>query len=75
VFGCSVFGVGVIFATLRLDRAAYRFAGITLAIIMLVGPAKHASVMAMHRFLEVSVGIAVALGLTLVWPEHERRAS
>jgi uncharacterized membrane protein YccC len=27
--------------------------------------------MAFHRFAEVSIGIAVALVLTLVWPERE----
>lgn len=35
VFGVGVFAMGLLCAILRLDRAAYRFAGITLAIIML----------------------------------------
>lgn len=72
MFGSSIFGIGIICATLHLDRAAYRFAGITLAIVMLVARAKPAWVMAVHRFFEVSVGIGIALALTAVWPGHER---
>jgi uncharacterized membrane protein YgaE (UPF0421/DUF939 family) len=69
-FGAGVFVLGLICATLHLDRAAYRFASITLAIIMLVVSDKPAWVTAAHRFIEVSVGIAVALALTALWPEH-----
>src|SRR6202022_5203939 len=52
-FGAGVFVLGLICATLHLDRAAYRFAGITLAIIMLVVRDKPAWVIAAHRFIEV----------------------
>ena len=54
---------------LNLDRAAYRFAGITVAIIVLIEHQKSAWVIAAHRFVEVSLGIAVALVITAVWPE------
>jgi uncharacterized membrane protein YgaE (UPF0421/DUF939 family) len=74
-FGAGVFLLGLICATLHLDRAAYRFAGITLAIIMLVVRDKPAWVIAAHRFIEVSVGIAVALVLTALWPEHRPATS
>jgi uncharacterized membrane protein YgaE (UPF0421/DUF939 family) len=70
-FGLSVFGIGVVCVILRLDKAAYRFAGITLAIVMLVKRANPAWVIAMHRFLEVSLGIGVALVLTAAWRGHE----
>jgi len=33
-FAIGVFGLGLVCAVLRLDRAAYRFAGITLAIVV-----------------------------------------
>jgi uncharacterized membrane protein YgaE (UPF0421/DUF939 family) len=71
-FGAGVFVMGLICAMLHLDRAAYRFAGITLAIIMLVVRDKPAWVIAAHRFLDVSVGIVVALVMTALWPEHPR---
>lgn len=75
VFGGCVFGIGLICAILHLDRAAYRFAGITLAIVMLVARAGPAAwVIAIHRFIEVSLGIAVALVLTALWPEQEQPA-
>jgi uncharacterized membrane protein YccC len=69
VFGLAVFALGVVCAVLRLDRSAYRFAGITLAIIMLVTRDKPAWIIAAHRFSEVSVGIAVGLALTALWPQ------
>ena len=65
----AMFILGIICAVLKLDRAAYRFAGITLAITMLVARTGPAWIVAAHRFFEVSVGIAVALVLTAIWPE------
>ena len=68
-FAAGVFGLGLICALFRLDRAAYRFAGITLAVIVLVVRSQPAWVVAAHRFFEVSLGIATALVMTWVWPE------
>jgi len=70
VFGVSVFVMGLVCAVLWLDRAAYRFAGITLAIILLVAHERAAWIVALHRFIEVSIGIAVGLLITAVWPER-----
>ena len=68
-FAAGVLGLGLICAVLHLDRAAYRFAGITLAIVLLVSRAQFAWTIAIHRFLEVSLGIAIGLILTALWPE------
>ena len=67
-FAAGIFGVGLLCAALRLDGAAYRFSGITLAVIMLVAHAEPAWVAAIHRFYEVSLGILVAVIVTLLWP-------
>ncbi|MGC2080135.1 MAG: hypothetical protein WA728_29790 [Xanthobacteraceae bacterium] len=56
---------------LRIDRNAFRYAAIMLAIVMLVARAEPAWMIAVHRFLEISVGIAVGVLLTAVWPEPE----
>lgn len=69
-FGACILGIGLICTILQLGRTVYRFAGITLAIVMLVMHAKPAWVIAIDRFIEVSLGIAMALGLTAVWPER-----
>jgi uncharacterized membrane protein YgaE (UPF0421/DUF939 family) len=69
MFGIGIFVMGIVCAALRLDKAAYRFAGITLAIIMLIAHTAPAWIVAVHRFIEVAVGIAVGLALTAVWPE------
>jgi uncharacterized membrane protein YgaE (UPF0421/DUF939 family) len=68
-FGAGVFGLGLLCAALRLDRAAYRFAGITLAVVMLVAHAESVSMIAIHRFAEVALGIAVGVIVTALWPE------
>ena len=71
IFGASVFILGLLCALARVDRNAYRFGGVTLAIVLLVPKTEPAWRLAFHRFAEVSIGIAVALLMTLVWPETE----
>jgi len=73
VFGVGIFLSGVICALLHMERNAYRYAGITLAIVMLVARAQPAWVIAVHRFIEISLGISVGLLMTAVWPEAEPR--
>lgn len=69
-FGGGVFVLGLICAVLRLERNAYRYAGVTLAIVMLVTREGGVWAIAAHRFIEVSIGIVVGLVLTAVWPER-----
>jgi uncharacterized membrane protein YgaE (UPF0421/DUF939 family) len=71
VFGVSVFLLGLICALVGADRSAYRFGGITLAIVLLIPRTGPAWRIAFHRFVEVSIGIGVALILAAVWPEKE----
>jgi uncharacterized membrane protein YccC len=71
VFGASVFFLGLFCPLALADRSAYRFGGITLAIVLLIPRAGPAWEIAFHRFAEVSIGIGVALILTLIWPERE----
>jgi uncharacterized membrane protein YccC len=72
IFAAGVLGLGVLCAAVRLDRAAYRFAGITLAIVLPVAHAEPAWVVAAHRFIEVSLGIAAGLAMTALWPERSK---
>jgi uncharacterized membrane protein YgaE (UPF0421/DUF939 family) len=69
--GVGVLILGLLCAATKVDRSAYRFGGIALAIVLLVPRTGSAWQIALHRFAEVSIGIAVALFLTLVWPERE----
>ena len=66
VYGTGVFVCGILSALLRL-HAAYRFAGITLTIVLLAAHGRPPWIVASHRFVEVSLGIAVALLMTLLW--------
>jgi uncharacterized membrane protein YgaE (UPF0421/DUF939 family) len=71
LFGLAIFALGLICAVLRLDQSAYRFAGITLAIVMLIVRPQAPWVAGIHRFVEVSIGIGVGLLLTAAWPQRE----
>jgi len=71
VFGIGVFLLGILCSGVRVARSAYRFGGVTLAIVLLVPRVEPAWRIAWHRFAEVSIGIAVALVMTVVWPERE----
>jgi uncharacterized membrane protein YccC len=71
VYGITIFLIGLLCAALRIERTAYRYASITLAIVMLVARPASAWLVAAHRFVEVSLGIVVALILSAVWPERQ----
>jgi uncharacterized membrane protein YgaE (UPF0421/DUF939 family) len=72
VFGAGVFALGVLCAILRVERGAYRYAGITLVIVMLIARTQPPWIVAIHRFVEISMGIAVGLILTAVWLEPQQ---
>jgi uncharacterized membrane protein YgaE (UPF0421/DUF939 family) len=67
VYGVGIFVCGLLSALLRIG-SAYRFAAITLSIVLLVEHAHAPWIVAMHRFVEVSLGIAVALVTAVLWP-------
>jgi uncharacterized membrane protein YgaE (UPF0421/DUF939 family) len=67
VYAGAILLAGVLCALLRF-RGAYRFAAITLSIILLIAHTRVAWIVAWHRFVEVSLGIAVALTIALLWP-------
>jgi uncharacterized membrane protein YccC len=75
VFGVCIFILGLLCALIRSGPAAYRFGGVTLAIVVLIPASNSAWLVAFHRFAEVSVGIAVALLFAVVWPERDVAAS
>jgi uncharacterized membrane protein YgaE (UPF0421/DUF939 family) len=67
VYGIGILLCGLLAWVLRVG-GAYRFAGIALSIILLVPRAQSPWITGWHRFLEVSLGIAVALVVTTAWP-------
>ena len=66
VYAAGLLVCGILSAMLRLG-GAYRFAAITLSIILLIAHTAPPWVVSYHRFVEVSLGIAVGLVLTKVW--------
>ncbi len=71
VFATAIFVLGLLCAAFRMEKSAYRYASITLAIIVLIPRSNAAWIIALHRFFEVSVGIVVALALAAAWPERQ----
>lgn len=68
LYGAGLFVCGILCGILRIGTA-YRFAGITLTIVLLVARQRPAWIIGAHRFVEVSLGIAVALLVAEVWPQ------
>src|ERR1019366_7081414 len=73
VYALGILLCGVLAWLLRVG-GAYRFAGITLSIILLIPRTRAPWITGWHRFLEVSLGIAVALVVTTVWPRAKKTA-
>lgn len=65
IYALGIFLCGILAAMLRA-WSAYRVTAITFSIVVLIsrGPAWS---FALHRFIEVSIGIAVALVAMLIW--------
>lgn len=71
LFSASLLILGLLCALARVDRSAYRFAGVTLTIVLLIPRTQPPWQVAFNRFAEVSIGIGVALLFAIVWPEGE----
>lgn len=68
-FGVAVFAVAALCAAVSIDRVASRYAGITTAIMILIAHGESVWIAALHRWIEVSIGLAVGVLLTAAWPE------
>ena len=69
-FILAIFLIGLLSFGFRLKKTAYRYATVTLTIIVLIPRTNPAWIVALHRFIEVSVGIIVALLVVAIWPER-----
>lgn len=74
-FAAAVVFVGFLCVVLRVERSAFRYAGITLVIVMLVPRSTSGRLVALHRFFEVSIGIGVGLALFAIWQRIGLRLS
>ena len=66
VFALAVLVVMVLCSALKIKNAG-RLAGVTIAIIVLIPYSGAVWYIAIERFLEVSFGIVVSLGVALAW--------
>ncbi len=70
VFALSIFLLGILSFVLRLEKTGYRYASVTLTIIVLIPRTGAPWMIAAHRFIEVSIGILVALAVVAIWEER-----
>ena len=73
-FALAIILIGLLSIAFRLEKTAYRWASITVAIIVLIPRSARAQTIALRRFVEVSVGIIVALVAVALWPKHQASA-
>jgi uncharacterized membrane protein YgaE (UPF0421/DUF939 family) len=71
-FGLAAILTALLCAVLRLDQS-YRLACVTVAIVMLIQSAESPWKIALHRFLEVALGIVVALLMAALPPNPVAR--
>ena len=71
-FALIMFLLGLISMAFRLEKVGYSYAGMTLAIIVLIPRSEPPWIAALHRFAEVSLGILVALAVVGAWREEQR---
>jgi uncharacterized membrane protein YccC len=69
-FMFAIFFIGLLSLGFRLEKTAYRYASVILTIIVLIPRTNPAWIVALHRFIEVSVGIIVALLVVAIWSER-----
>ena len=74
-FPVAIILIGLLSYGFRLEKTAYRYASVTLAIIVLIPRSNPAWIVALHRFIEVSVGINVALAVVAFWQERSAIAA
>jgi len=74
-FAIAIFLVGLLSIAFRLQKTAYHYASITLTIIVLIPRSAAPWSIALHRFIEVSIGIIVALAVVALWPERQPSAA
>ena len=67
-FDAAVLVIGLVAVALQVERSAFRYASITLVIVMLVPRSTSAPLVAFHRFFEVSIGLAIGLAVLALWP-------
>jgi len=73
VYAVGILVCGLLAWLLRVG-GAYRFAAITLSIVLLIPRTRAPWLIGWHRFLEVSLGIAVALVVMTAWPRAKKVA-
>jgi uncharacterized membrane protein YgaE (UPF0421/DUF939 family) len=66
VYCLAILGCGLM-AWIFHIKGAFRFAAITLTIVLLIPHSAAPWIVGWHRFLEVSLGIAVGLVVTTIW--------
>lgn len=70
-YAVAILLLGLVCGVLRIHQSAYRFGGIALTIVVMAARTEAVWRVALFRFVDVAVGIVVALLISLLWPEAD----
>jgi uncharacterized membrane protein YccC len=68
-YALAILLLGLVCGFSRIHQSAYRFGGIALTIVITAAPGDAVWRVALFRFVDVAIGIGVALAITRLWPE------
>src|SRR4029077_15892698 len=66
-FGVAIFLLGLISRLFQMENTGYPYAGLRLGIVTRVPRPNPPWYIATHRFIEVSIGILIALAVAAIW--------
>jgi uncharacterized membrane protein YccC len=69
-FGLAIVLLGLISRLFQMEKTGYHYASVTLAIVVLIPRTNPPWYIATHRFIEVSIGILIALAVAAIWLEE-----
>jgi uncharacterized membrane protein YgaE (UPF0421/DUF939 family) len=71
-FAFGLFLLGILCLLMHLEKASYRFSGISLSLVMFLNTQQHNTVweVAFYRSVEITIGILTGLTMSILWPER-----
>ena len=72
-YAVAIFALGVICGLARLHSSAFRFGAIAMTVVVTAEGSSGVWITAATRFVDVSLGILVALAVVRVWPKQEKQ--
>ena len=70
-YGIAIASLGLLCSSLRLHPSSLRFGGIALTVVVAAADRSSVWLVASTRFVDVALGVIIALLVVRCWPKHE----